>query len=57
MEKNFETTFLISTYNNVEYIEECLDSIENQTYFKDNTAKFQVLIGVDGCPKTYEKIV
>ena len=35
MEKNFETTFLISTFNNVEYIEECLDSIENQTYFKD----------------------
>jgi len=57
MEKNFETTILMSTYNNVEYIEECLDSIENQTYFKDNTAKFQVLVGVDGCPKTYEKIV
>jgi glycosyltransferase involved in cell wall biosynthesis len=57
MEKNFETTFLISTFNNVEYIEECLDSIENQTYFKDGEARFQVLIGVDGCPQTYEKIL
>ena len=57
MEKTFDTTILISTYNNVEYIEECLDSIENQTYYKKDGVKFQVLIGVDGCQKTYDKII
>lgn len=53
---DFNTTFLISTYDNVDYIEECLDSIENQTFYKDENNKFQVLVGVDGCQKTYEKI-
>lgn len=55
--EDFNTTFLISTYNNVDYIEECLDSIENQSFYKDNNNKFQVLVGVDGCQKTYEKLL
>ena len=53
----FDTTILISTFNNVDYIEECLDSIENQTYYKNKDINFQVLVGVDGCQKTYEKIM
>lgn len=55
--ENFNTTFLISTYNNVDYIEECLDSIENQTFYKNDDNKFQVLVGVDGCQKTHEKLL
>jgi len=54
---NFNTTILISTYKNVDYIEECLDSIENQTFYKNEKNKFQVLVGVDGCPETFKKII
>lgn len=57
MGEQFNVTFLISTYNNVEHIEECLDSIENQSFFKNKQIKYQVLIGVDGCEGTYDKIV
>jgi len=38
-----------------DYIEECLDSIEDQTYFIDND-KYEILIGVDACENTLEKL-
>lgn len=47
---------IIPTYNAQDFIEECLDSVENQTYFKDN-GNFEVLVGVDGCQKTLEKVL
>jgi len=37
------------------FIEECLDSIEGQLYFKGND-DFEVLVGIDGCQQTYDKI-
>lgn len=49
-------TIIIPTYNNVLYIEECLDSIEKQTYFINND-EYEVLVGVDGCINTLEKIL
>ena len=55
--KPFYTTILISTYDNVEHIEECLDSIENQTFYRNEKNKFQVLVGVDGCEKTWDKLL
>jgi len=49
-------SIIITAYNAKDYIEECLDSVENQTYFKD-TDNFEVLVGVDGCEKTLKKIL
>ena len=48
-------SILITAYNTASYIEECLDSIESQTYFKDND-DFEILIGVDGCQPTLDKL-
>jgi glycosyltransferase involved in cell wall biosynthesis len=42
---------VISAYNCVEFIEECLDSIESQTY-----QYHKILLGIDGCEKTLEKV-
>jgi len=47
-------SILIPAYNSEVYIEQCLESINNQTYFK-NTDKFEILIGVDGCRATLDK--
>lgn len=49
-------TILIPTYNNTAYIEECLNSIESQTYF-DNYDDYEILIGVDGCDNTLTKLL
>lgn len=46
----------ITAYKTAKYIEECLDSIESQTYFKDND-DYEVLIGVDDCKETEEKLM
>ena len=48
-------SILITAYNAQNFIEECLDSIERQTHFKkyDN---WEVIVGVDGCIKTLEKL-
>ncbi|MCK9417274.1 glycosyltransferase, partial [Candidatus Dojkabacteria bacterium] len=48
-------SIIISAYNSQKYIEECLDSIENQTYFKDND-NYEILVGVDGCQDTLNKL-
>jgi len=48
-------SIVVAAYKAQGFIEECLDSIENQMYFKDND-KFEVLVGVDGCQQTYDKI-
>jgi hypothetical protein len=54
--KKKKYSIVIPAYNCVDYIEQCLDSIENQTYFKKNN-EFEVLVGVDGCQKTLSKIL
>lgn len=48
-------SILIASYNMVEFIEECLNSIKNQTFFQNND-NYEVLVGIDGCNKTFEKI-
>lgn len=39
-------TILVPVYNGIEFIKECLDSIESQTY-----REWEVIIGVNGHPK------
>jgi len=48
-------SILITAYKSQNFIEECLDSIENQTYFKDNN-EFEVLLGIDACEETLKKV-
>ena len=47
-------SIIISAYKSQEFIEECLDSIAQQTYFKDNS--YEILVGVDACAETLEKL-
>lgn len=44
-------SIIIPAFKSVDFIGECLISIENQTYFKDND-NFEVIVGVDGCNDT-----
>lgn len=46
---------LVPAYNAQDYIEQCLDSIQNQTYFKDND-DYEIILGVDACQKTLDKV-
>ena len=42
---------IISAYDCAEYIEECLDSVQAQTY-----KNFRIILGIDGCKKTFKKV-
>lgn len=42
---------IISAYDCDEFIEECLDSVKNQTY-----TNIRILLGIDGCEKTLKKV-
>jgi glycosyltransferase involved in cell wall biosynthesis len=42
---------IISAYDCAEYIEQCLDSVQAQTY-----KHYRILLGIDGCPKTMKKV-
>jgi glycosyltransferase involved in cell wall biosynthesis len=44
---------LISAYQTQEYIEECILSITNQTYFLNNS-NYEIIVGIDGCHKTLD---
>ena len=41
----------ITAYKADKYIKECLDSVMNQTWFKDHD-NWEVIVGIDGCAKT-----
>lgn len=43
---------IISAYDAVEFIEECLDSIQAQTY-----KNYRILLGIDDCKKTLNKVL
>ena len=45
----------ISAWETAGYIEECLDSVANQTWFKDHD-NWEILLGIDGCKKTLAKV-
>lgn len=49
-------SIIITAYQTQDYIEECLDSIENQTYFINND-NYEILVGVDGCQDTLNKLL
>jgi Glycosyl transferase family 2 len=48
-------SIIVTAYNTADYIEECLDSIEGQSYFLNND-DYEILVGVDNCSKTLEKL-
>lgn len=48
-------SIIIPAYRAQNFIEECLDSIDNQTYFKNNN-NYEILLGIDNCPETLDKI-
>ena len=47
---NEMVSFIIPAYKSSEYIEECLDSIQKQN------CKKEILVGVDGCEETLNKV-
>lgn len=49
-------SIIITAYQTQEFIEECLNSVENQTYFKGND-NYEILVGIDGCQDTLNKLL
>lgn len=49
-------SIIVTAYQTQDYIEECLDSIENQTYFINND-NYEILVGVDACQNTLKKLL
>lgn len=47
---------ILSAHQEQYFIEECLDSINNQTYFKDYD-DYEILLGIDGCEETKNKVL
>lgn len=45
----------LTAWQTQNYIEDCLNSIESQTYFKD-FGEFEILLGIDGCENTFSKV-
>lgn len=48
-------SIILTAYKTEKFIEECLDSIESQTYFENND-NYEILVGVDGCENTLNKL-
>ena len=48
-------SIIIPAYKTSKYIEDCLDSIHNQDYLENNM--FEIIVGVDGCNETLEKLL
>lgn len=48
-------SIILTAYKTEHFIEYCLDSIENQTYFKDND-DYELLLGIDFCEDTLLKV-
>jgi len=51
----FGISICISAWKSVDYIEECLDSVAAQTWFKNND-NYEILLGIDGCEETLMKV-
>jgi glycosyltransferase involved in cell wall biosynthesis len=47
-------SIILTAWNTQDYIEECLDSIAKQTFFKKGN--HEILLGIDGCGKTLNKV-
>lgn len=55
IQKKEGISICLTAWQTQDYIEECLDSIENQTYFSDFN-DYEILLGIDGCKQTLEKV-
>lgn len=53
--KNEGVSIIITAYDTADYIEECLDSIYAQTWYK-KSKEWEVLVGIDHCEKTLGKM-
>lgn len=53
--KNDGVSVIITAYHTADYIEECLDSISNQTWFKTHD-EWEILVGIDHCEETLKKV-
>lgn len=53
--KNDGLSIIITAYKSQDFIEECLDSIQNQNYFKYND-NYEILLGIDACETTLKKV-
>jgi len=49
-------SIIITAYQTQNFIEECLNSIENQTYFINND-NYEVLLGIDACRDVLNKVL
>ena len=45
----------ITAYNSQDFIEECLDSVAEQTWFKTHD-NWEIIVGIDGCERTLLKM-
>lgn len=48
-------SIVIPAYNAEEFIKECLDSIQRQIYFNNNT-NYEILLGIDNCQRTLDEV-
>lgn len=53
--QNNGLSIIITAYKTQEFIEECLDSIQSQTYFKYHN-NYEILLGIDACEITLKKV-
>ena len=56
LKRKKRVSIIIPAYKAEKHIEKCLDSIENQTFFKNNN-NFEVVLGIDGCDQTLDKVL
>ncbi|HPI81636.1 MAG TPA: glycosyltransferase [Candidatus Paceibacterota bacterium] len=55
LRSNFGISIIITAWKTANYIEQCLDSIESQSYFTNNN-NYEILLGIDGCQETLAKV-
>jgi glycosyltransferase involved in cell wall biosynthesis len=48
-------TIFVTAHKTSDFIEECLDSISNQTYFFEND-NYEILLGIDYCIETLDEV-
>jgi glycosyltransferase involved in cell wall biosynthesis len=53
--KNHNFSIIITAFKTEDFIEECLDSIKDQSYF-NNFEEYEILLGIDACHRTLEKV-
>lgn len=49
-------SIIITAFQSQDFIEVCLNSIKEQTWLQNKNNEIEVLIGIDGCPDTLNKL-